>query len=109
MQVKPPPEYKTGSKWKPFKEGAIAYFSSVKGAHNIPLAYIIRETEIPDPNAVFQTKYHRLVSITPLVGIEYEQDNGHVFDFLKSWTLNGPAWTWMLSIIQGMEEQAGRH
>jgi hypothetical protein len=95
MQVKPPPEYKTGSKWKPFKEGAIAYFSSVKGAHNIPLAYVIRETEIPDPNAVYQTEYHQLVSITPLAGIEYEQDNGRIFDLLKSWNLNGPAWTWM--------------
>jgi hypothetical protein len=38
-----------------------------------------------------------LISITPLAGIEYEDDNGKVFDFLKSWTLNGPAWTWMRS------------
>jgi hypothetical protein len=51
--------------------------------------------EIPDPNVVYQTEYHRLISITPLAGIEYEDDNGRVFDFLKSWTLNGPAWTWM--------------
>jgi hypothetical protein len=28
-QVKPPPEFKTGSKWKPFKEGAIVYFNSI--------------------------------------------------------------------------------
>ncbi len=93
--MKAPVEYKARSKWKPFKEGAIAYFSSVKGAHNIPLAYIIWDREIPDPNAVYQTEYHRLISITPLAGIEYEDDNGHVFDFLKSWTLNSPAWTWM--------------
>jgi hypothetical protein len=83
-QVTPPSEYKAGSKWKPFKEGAIAYFSSVKGVHNIPLAYVIREQGIPDPNAVYQTEYHRLISITPLAGIEYEDDNGRVFDFLKS-------------------------
>jgi hypothetical protein len=30
-QVKPPTEYKTGSKWKPFKEGAIASLNSIKG------------------------------------------------------------------------------
>jgi hypothetical protein len=30
----------------------------------------------------------------PLQGIEYVDDNGKVFDYLKSWTLNGPAWTW---------------
>ena len=93
--VKPPAEYKTGSKWKPFKEGAIAHFNSVKGTHSIPLAYVIRDQEAPDPNAVYQTEHHWLISITPLIGIEFEEDNGKVFDFLKSWTLNGPAWTWM--------------
>jgi hypothetical protein len=95
MHVKPPAEYKTGSKWKPFKEGAIAYFNSVKGSHSIPLAYVIRDKEIPDPNAIYQTEHHRLISVMPLAGIEYEEDNGKVFDFLKSWTLKGPAWTWM--------------
>jgi hypothetical protein len=94
-QVKPPTEYKTGSKWKPCKEGATAYFNSIKGFHNIPLAYVIRDQENPDPNAVYQTEHHRLISITPLVDIEFEEDNSRVFDFLKSWTLNGPAWTWM--------------
>jgi hypothetical protein len=43
--VKPPEKFKATSKWKPFKEGVIAYFL--------------------------------------------------VFDHLKSWTLEGPAWTWM--------------
>jgi len=95
MHVKPPAKYKTDSKWKPFKEGAIAYFNSVKGSHSIPLAYVIRDKEIPDPNAIYQTEHHRLISVTPLAGIEYEEDNGKVFDFLKSWTLKGPAWTWM--------------
>jgi hypothetical protein len=94
-QVKPPTEFKTGSKWKPFKVGAIAYFNSVKGFHNIPLAYVIHEQENPDPNAIYQTEHHWLISVTPLLGIEFEEDNGRIFDFLKSWTLNGPAWTWM--------------
>jgi hypothetical protein len=35
--------------------------------------------------------------ITPHTGIEFENDNGRVFDYLKSWTLNGPAWTWICS------------
>jgi hypothetical protein len=95
--VKAPAEFKAGSKWKPFKEGVIAYMNSVKGSHNILLAYVIHEEEIPDPNVVYQSEHHRLISITWLAGIEYENDNGKVFDFLKSWTLNGPAWTWMRS------------
>jgi hypothetical protein len=35
------PEFKAGSQWRPFKEGAIVYFNSIHGCHNIPLAYII--------------------------------------------------------------------
>jgi hypothetical protein len=44
--VKPPAEYKTGTKLKAFKEGSIAYFNGIKGKHNIPLAYIIRENKV---------------------------------------------------------------
>lgn len=65
---------------------AITYFNSVKGSHNIPLAYFIRENENPDLNTVYQSEHHRLISIIPLLGIEFEGDNGKVFDFLKSWT-----------------------
>jgi hypothetical protein len=36
-----------------------------------------------------------MIAITPLLGAAYEEDNGKVFDLLKSWTINGPAWTWM--------------
>jgi hypothetical protein len=39
------------------------------------LAYVIREQETPDPNAVYQTEYQRLISIIPLTGIEYEDVN----------------------------------
>jgi hypothetical protein len=35
--------------------------------------------------------------MTPLQGIGYSNDTGQVFDYFKSWTLNGPAWMWMHS------------
>jgi hypothetical protein len=91
--VKAPAEYKAGSKWKAFKEGAIAYLNGVKGRHDIPLAYIIRENEVPVPNQVYQSEHQRLIAVTPLQGVEFEDDNGRIFDLLKSWMLNGPAWT----------------
>lgn len=93
--VKAPGEYKKDTKWKAFKEGALAYFNGVKGNHNIPLAYVIRAEEFPDANINYQTEHHRIISITPLAGAAYEEDTGKVFDLLKSWTINGPAWTWM--------------
>jgi hypothetical protein len=41
--VKAPEDFKAGSKWKVFKESAIAYFNSVHTKGGIPLAYMIRE------------------------------------------------------------------
>jgi hypothetical protein len=93
--VTAPAKYKTGTKWKAFKEGAIAYSNGVKSNHNIPLAYAIRENAAPAVNQAFQSDHHRMISLTPLVGPEFEDENGKVFDLLKSWTINGPAWTWM--------------
>ncbi len=48
--VKPAAEIKADTKWKAFKEGAIAYLNSIKVMHNIPLAYIICEDAVPPPN-----------------------------------------------------------
>jgi hypothetical protein len=93
--IKPPTEYKTGTKWKAFKEGSIAYLNCIKGSHNIPLVYIIREQAVPQPNQAYQSDHHRMIAITLLAGPEVDEDNGKVFDLLKSWTINGPAWTWM--------------
>lgn len=69
--------------------------NAVKGKDDIPLAFVIREDAVPQPNQVFQSEHHRLIAITPLQGLEYEEDNGRVFDLLKSWTINSHAWTWM--------------
>jgi len=93
--IKTPGEFKKETKWKTFKEGLLAYLNALKGKHNIPLAYIIKENENPQANQAYQTEHHRLIALTPLIGVEYDEDNGRVFDILKSLLVNGPAWTWM--------------
>jgi hypothetical protein len=93
--VKPPEKFKVTSKWKPFKEGVIAYFNSITMRDFIPLSYVIREQETPDPRAQNDSEHQRLVAIAPLQGFDFNTDNGQVFDHLKSRTLEGPAWTWM--------------
>jgi hypothetical protein len=96
--VKAPPEFKTGHKWKPFKEGCIAFFNTNLGTDRVPFSYIIRENQDPaDPMAAYPNEHARLIAITPHAGPEYENFNGRVYDYLKSWTLNGPAWTWIRS------------
>jgi hypothetical protein len=61
-------------------------------------AFLIRPNKVPgDPKEPYPNEHSRLTMITPHTGIEFENDNGRVFDYLKSWTLNGPAWTWICS------------
>jgi hypothetical protein len=90
--VKAPAEFKNGSKWKPFKEGCIAFFNTNLGIDRVPFSYVIRPNEVPgDPNEPFPNEHSRLTTITPHTGIKFKNDNGRVFDYLKWWTLNGPA------------------
>jgi len=95
ITVKEPIEFKGNVKWKPWKEGVISYFNSVLTKDFIPLSYVIRENETSDPDVQYDNEHQRLVAIAPLRGNEYKTDNGVVFDFLKSWTINGPAYPWM--------------
>jgi len=95
ITVKEPAEFKGNVKWKPWKEVVISYFNSVLTKDFIPLSYVIREKETPDPDAQYDNEHQRLVAVAPLHGNEYKTDNGIVFDFLKSWTINGPAYPWM--------------
>ncbi len=51
--VKAPPEFKAGSKWKPFKEGCITFFNTNLGMDRVPFSYIIHDNAAPgDPNMV---------------------------------------------------------
>jgi hypothetical protein len=96
--VKAPSEFKTGQKWKSFKEGCIAFFNTNLGMDCVPFSYVIRPDAQPgDPAAMYPNEHARLIAITPHQGLEYDTDNGRVFDHLKSWTLNGPVWTWIRS------------
>jgi hypothetical protein len=70
------------------------------GQSSIPLAYIIREKDVPSQGAIYNTVHDQLVNKAILYGAEYNTNNGVVYDLLQSLTLNGPAWSW----ISGYQE-----
>jgi hypothetical protein len=45
---------------------------------------VIREQRHNDADDEYESEHQRLVSLTPLEGYEFEEDNGIVFDYLKS-------------------------
>jgi hypothetical protein len=69
-------------KWKPFKAATIFYFNSMYSCkHRIPLAYAIREYEDPDTDMGYESKHEALIVTMPLAGLEFEEDNGRVYDY----------------------------
>jgi hypothetical protein len=73
----------------------MTYPHSMTGQASIPLAYIVRENDIPVQNIIYPTMHDQLVECAILHDAEYNTNNGIVYDLLQSLTLNGPAWTWV--------------
>jgi hypothetical protein len=95
--IKAPEAFKKETKWRPWKESVLTYLNAQPGQAHIPLAYIIRERDHPLPDVNYTTMHEELVQGTVLRGTEFNANNGKVYDFLQSLTLNGPAWPWINS------------
>jgi hypothetical protein len=95
VEVKPPDKFGAQTKWNVFKEGFETYLTSQKGRGNIPLSYVIRASDVFDPNEVLETDHQRVIMTVPLLGPDFIEDNGVVYDLLKGLMLAGPAWPWM--------------
>jgi hypothetical protein len=63
-----PDKFKTGTAWKVFAEATKMYLGQLLGCGRIPLSYIIRRIELPDPNATYQNDLEHLIAIAPLEG-----------------------------------------
>jgi hypothetical protein len=66
--AKAPDKFKLGSSWKVFTEALETYLGQLLGSGHVPLKYVIRKTEVPLPNAIYQTELERNIAITPLTG-----------------------------------------
>jgi hypothetical protein len=93
--IKAPEPFKKNTKWRTWKESLLTYLNSKQGQSSVPLAYIVRERDIPERDAVYKTVHDQLMNKAILYGAEYNRNNGIVFDLLQSLTLNGPAWSWI--------------
>jgi len=93
--IKAPEPFKKDTKWRTWKESVITYLHSKQGQASIPLAYIVREHDLPGPQIIYPMVHDQLVNKAILYGPEYNLNNGIVYDLLQSLTLNGPAWSWI--------------
>jgi hypothetical protein len=94
--VKMPDKFTLTSKWITFSEAFSTYLNRLKGTTSkIPLNYVIRDNEIPNPNAVYMTISETLIQNAGLVGPQFDRDNERVYGILKQLILKGPAWSYI--------------
>jgi hypothetical protein len=91
-RIKAPEAFKKETKWRPWKESVLTYLNAQLGQ-----AYIIRGQDHPIPGMIYTMMHEELVQGTAHHGTEFNANNGKVYDFLQSITLNGPAWPWINS------------
>lgn len=65
----------------------------------IPLNYVIRDNEVPVPNAVYATESETLVKNALLQGVQFDRDNERVYGILKQLILEGPAWPFIIQDV----------
>jgi hypothetical protein len=65
--------FKKDTKWKQWKESLLTYLHSKSGQANIPLAYIVRENDLPIPKMIYATVHVQLVESAILHGAEQHQ------------------------------------
>jgi hypothetical protein len=104
MEMKPvppplPDKFKAfGTSWRTFSDGFYGHCAVVRSTMNIPLAYILREHEIPTPEMVaeaYTTTDLRLMNLVRLDGREAKKDNTLVWQLLRPLVLDTPAWNYV--------------
>ena len=70
------------------------------GSIGVPLSYILRERETPDPNATYPDFVSETIACAPHTGEHYQADRVSVFHMIISFTSGQPSGDWIKSTIR---------
>jgi hypothetical protein len=84
------------SDWRKKKREFLAFLGKRRGKGNIPLVYLVRDTDaeddLPDGDLnLFDQSNLALIRNAPLLGQAFESDNYDLYQFLVTWTSGGTA------------------
>jgi len=74
--------------------------NTLYGTLRVPLAYVIRELEIPDGTAVYSTFVEECIARAPITGIKYEADTLQVHQLILSSTQGNPLHEWIKTLMK---------
>ena len=90
-----PGQFKDESKWPEWEKAFMTYLAIVPGVNGIPLSYVVREDEHPDPNAVYTTFKQRMIARAPLTGQNYDSDTFQVHTLLAGFIQGEQSESWI--------------
>lgn len=76
------------------------YLSTIPGVDGVPLSYVIRVKETPDPNATFTSFVEETVAKAPLRGTYFEADRDTVHQAIVSFTAGQNSENWIKKVTR---------
>jgi hypothetical protein len=100
-----PGKFKDERKWPEWEPSFLNYLSTLHGVSGVPLSYVVRMKEIPDPRTNYQSFNERAIACAPLSGPTYQADSRKVHQLLKSFLQSETAEQWIKPLSR---KQSGR-
>jgi hypothetical protein len=95
QDIAKPTKLKEMSEWLKFWEATVTYFGSIRGAADIPISYVFRDTLAitqADRDADYHSTDAKLIRCTVLQGTHFNADNVRVWNEWKVLVQDGPGW-----------------
>jgi hypothetical protein len=100
-----PGKFKNERKWPKWEPAFVNYLSTLPGVNGVPLSYVVREKEMPEPGAEYGSFNEQAVACAPLHGPTLKADSRKVHQLLKSFLQTETAEQWIQPLAR---RQSGR-
>ena len=100
-----PGKFKNERKWPEWEPAFVNYLSTLPGVNGVPLSYVVREKEVPDPGTEYSSFNEQAVACAPLTGPTFQADSRKVHQLLKSFLQTETAEQWIQPLAR---RQSGR-
>ena len=100
-----PGKLKDERKWPESEPAFINYLSTIPGVNGVPLSYVVREKEQPEPDAEYGSFNEQAIACAPLQGPTFQADGRKVHQLIKSFLQTETAEQWIKPIAR---HQSGR-
>jgi hypothetical protein len=100
-----PGKLKDERKWPEWEPAFTNYLSTIPGVSGVPLSYVIREKEVPEPGKEYGSFNEQAIACAPLEGPTFQADARKVHQLIKSFLQTETAEQWIKPIAR---RQSGR-